>query len=81
MILFGRCTGVFVFVQLLGPAGYLVSEQAVRGPREDDGVVWGFQFGHITCVSPRFRFGGQAQNKFRLICAGNGIRDVRVYRV
>ena len=77
----GRCTCVFVFVQLLSPASRLMSDQAACEPREADGTVWGLQFGHIPCVPPHFRFGGQAQNEFRLICAGNEIRDVRVYGV
>ena len=81
VMLLGRCTCVFVFVQLLSPASRLMSDQAACEPREADGTVWGLQFGHIPCVPPHFRFGGQAQNEFRLICAGNEIRDVRVYGV
>ena len=72
---------MFVFVQLLCPAGRLVNDQAACGPREVDGTVWGLQLGHIMCVPPHFRFGGQAQNQFRLICAGNEVRDVRVYGI
>ena len=38
---FGRCTCVFIFVQLLCPAGHLMSDQAARGPREADDTIWG----------------------------------------
>ena len=37
----GCCTCMFIFVQLLRPAGHLMGDETVSGPREADGTVWG----------------------------------------
>ena len=39
VILLGCDPGVFVFVQMLGPACGLVNDQSACGPREADGAV------------------------------------------
>ena len=39
VILLGCCPGIFVLVQLLGPAGGLVRDEYVCGPHKTDGAV------------------------------------------
>ena len=52
VILLGCCPGIFVLVQLLGPAGGLVRDESACGPHKTDGAIRWLQLGHIAYVPP-----------------------------
>ena len=73
----GAC--VFIFVELLCPAGCLVREETAGWAREADDPVWGLDFGHVPRVPPHFRFCGEPQDELGLVRGCDKVGHISVH--
>ena len=75
----GAC--VFIFVELLCPAGCLVREETAGWAHEADDPVWGLDFGHIPRVPPHFRFCGEPQDELGLVRGCDKVGHISVHGI